>query len=412
MMLLAMTGNAHKHENAGSDHFTKRPFSLFHSLCLLLIALAFSGQVLADCECGYQSDSPDGEYQDVFTDLIETNFARMPDISSNTDWQRQEFNVTKAKARGEYGEMFYVKDDVEYVDKNGNRASDGLQLIVRQDPIDGMVPVAEVDTARLDLSYGTFRASMKLTDIPGTCAAFFWVSICSHVRFFSRLTLTYLHLQYFNDTQEIDMEFLSKDFDHSKNTYPVNLVLQSRAAAAHGYDASQTDNFIKANLPFDPTADFHEYRIDYNPSEILFYADRELLGKINGSNAPSPNSHGHLILSHWSNGNPKWSGGPPKEDAALVIRYVKAYFNSTEPKRTQDWSGRCKNAKAETSVCKIPVVTREKQTAKDYFFSDYADKAKNQTVYEPTSGARTFEAAVSWTVILVFLMVGYSGGFF
>ncbi|KAK3950900.1 concanavalin A-like lectin/glucanase domain-containing protein [Pseudoneurospora amorphoporcata] len=391
MMLLAMTGNAPRHENACSGHSTKRPFSLFHSLCLLVIALAFSGQVLADCECGYQSDNLDGEYQDVFTDIIETNFARMPDISTNTDWLRQEFNVTRAKARGEYGEMFYVKDDVEYVDKVGNRASDGLQLLVRKDLVDGMVPVAEVDTARLDLSYGTFRASMKLTDIPGTCAAFFW---------------------YFNDTQEIDMEFLSKEFDHSKNTYPVNLVLQSRAAAAHGYDASQTDNFIKANLPFDPTADFHEYRIDYNPSEILFYADRVLLAKMNGSNVPSPNSHGHLILSHWSNGNPKWSGGPPKKDAPLVIRYLKAYFNSTDPKRTQDWSDRCKNAKLETSVCKIPVVTRENQIAKDYFFSDYEDKAKNQTVYEPTSGARTFEPVVSWTVIVVLLMVGYAGGYF
>ncbi|KAJ4392419.1 hypothetical protein N0V85_007069 [Neurospora sp. IMI 360204] len=390
-MLLAMTGNAPKHDSAGSGHFTKRPFSLFHSLCLLVIALAFSGQVLADCECGYQSDNLDGVYQNVFTDLIETNFARMPDISTNTDWLRQEFNVTKAKARGEYGEMFYINDDVEYVDNIGNRASDGVQLIVRQDLVDGMVPVAEIDTARLDLSYGTFRASMKLTATPGTCAAFFW---------------------YFNDTQEIDMEFLSKEFDHSKNSYPVNLVLQSRAAAAHGYDASQTDNFIKANLPFDPTADFHEYRIDYNPREILFYADRELLAKMNGSNVPSPTSHGHLILSHWSNGNPKWSGGPPKQDAHLVIRYLKAYFNSTDPNRTQDWSGRCKDAKAQTSVCKIPVVTRENQTAKDYFFSDYSDKAKNQTVYEPTSDARTFEVVARWTLMVILLMVGFAGGFF
>ncbi|KAK3494479.1 concanavalin A-like lectin/glucanase domain-containing protein [Neurospora hispaniola] len=390
-MRLDMTDNRPEHDSAGLGHFTKRPFSLFHSLCLLVIALALSGQVLADCECGYQSDNLDSIYQNVFTDLIETNFARMPDISTNTDWLRQEFNVTKAKARGEYGEMFYIKDDVEYVDNIGNRASDGLQLIVRQDLIDGMVPVAEVDTARLDLSYGTFRASMKLTTIPGTCAAFFW---------------------YFNDTQEIDMEFLSKDFDHSKKAYPVNLVLQSRAAAAHGYDASQTDNFMQANLPFDPTADFHEYRIDYNPSEILFYADRVLLAKMNGSNVPSPNSHGHLILSHWSNGNLKWSGGPPKEEAPLVIRYIKAYFNSTDPKRAQDWDGRCKNAKAETSVCKIPVVTRNNQTAKDWFFSDYSDMSKNQTVYEITSGARTLEAMSRWIMIVVgLLMIGLVGGF-
>lgn len=182
MTLLAMTGNApDKHGSAPGKGLSSHSRRLY----VLVIASAFfSGlvQVLADCECGYQSDNLDGTYdQNVFTDLIETNFARMPDISLNTDWRRQEFNVTKTKARGEYGEVFYINDDVEYVDKVGNRASDGLQLIVRQDLIDGMVPVAEVDTARLDISYGTFRASMKLTDVPGTCAAFFWVSISHHV---------------------------------------------------------------------------------------------------------------------------------------------------------------------------------------------------------------------------------------
>lgn len=212
------------------------------------------------------------------------------------------------------------------------------------------------------------------------------------------------------------MEFLSKDFDHSNNTYPVNLVLQSRAAAAHGYDASQTGNFIKANLPFDPTADFHEYRIDYNPSEILFFADRVLLATMNGTNVPSPNSHGHLILSHWSNGNPKWSGGPPKEDAPLLVRYVKAYFNSTDPKRMQDWSKRCNNNEnAMNSVCKIPVVTTHNQTAKDWFFSDYEDMVRNQTVYEPSSGGgRIFGgvAAAHWMVMVPLLIVGFVEGLF
>jgi hypothetical protein len=49
--------------------------------------------------------------------------------------------------------------------------------MVKSDLVDGMVPVAELDTRRLDLFYGTFRASMKVTSVPGTCAAFFWVSV-------------------------------------------------------------------------------------------------------------------------------------------------------------------------------------------------------------------------------------------
>ena len=43
-------------------------------------------------------------------------------------------------------------------------------------PGDGYVKVAELDSSRTDLLWGTYRASMKLSLTPGTCAAFFWVS--------------------------------------------------------------------------------------------------------------------------------------------------------------------------------------------------------------------------------------------
>jgi hypothetical protein len=53
-----------------------------------------------------------------------------------------------------------------------------VQLAVRGGGVlvDGMVPVAELDTRRLDVGWGSFRASMKVPAVAGTCAAFFWVS--------------------------------------------------------------------------------------------------------------------------------------------------------------------------------------------------------------------------------------------
>jgi Glycosyl hydrolases family 16 len=93
------------------------------------------------------------------------------------------------------------------------------------------------------------------------------------------------------------MEFLSQEFNTKNNSYPVNLVLQSREAAEAGYDAAETGNFVKAYLPFNPTADFHEYRIDYLPGRVFFYADGVILAEMNGSAVPS--SAGHLIISHW-----------------------------------------------------------------------------------------------------------------
>lgn len=132
----------------------------------------------ADCECGYAT-VVDGT-RHVFTDLIETDFARLHGISADTGWAAQAFNLSRERARGEFGEMFAAEN--VRVDSGGGgggglEADAGLQLAVRGRTVEGMVPVAEIDSHRMDLLWGTFRASMKLTDVPGTCAAFFWVGL-------------------------------------------------------------------------------------------------------------------------------------------------------------------------------------------------------------------------------------------
>jgi beta-glucanase (GH16 family) len=68
-----------------------------------------------------------------------------------------------------------------------------------------------------------------------------------------------------------------------------------------GYDASKTNMHQQIDLDFDPTADFHEYRIDYVSDRVMFYVDRRPLAKMQGKKVPL--TGGHLILQHWSNGN-------------------------------------------------------------------------------------------------------------
>ncbi|KAH6624273.1 glycoside hydrolase family 16 protein [Chaetomium sp. MPI-SDFR-AT-0129] len=202
------------------------------------------------------------------------------------------------------------------------------------------------------------------------------------------------------------MEFLTKDFHRSNNSYPVNLVLQSRESALAGFDAAhpapnnntnnnENPNFVLAYLPFDPTAGFHEYRIDYLPDRVLFFADGQQLASMAGS-AAVPTTPGHLILQHWSNGNPLWSGGPPSlaaakaqgdpDGPALEVRYVKAYFNSSTIIRNDDggepqqkWEGeaeynsRCRDPTAVNAVCEIPEVTPQDASAASWFFGDHTN---------------------------------------
>ena len=138
------------------------------ALAVLLVFLATP--IWADCECGYAVGIDNQKY--VFTDLIETDFSRFEDIAGNTDWVRQEFNVSDSRARGDFGEMFAVRN----IFTQTKQEPPGLQLVVRANTVEDMVPVAEIDTARLDIVFGSYRVGLQVTDVPGTCSAFFWVS--------------------------------------------------------------------------------------------------------------------------------------------------------------------------------------------------------------------------------------------
>ncbi|KAH6604075.1 concanavalin a-like lectin glucanase [Trichoderma cornu-damae] len=325
--------------------------------------------VAADCECGFvtrgsvrqkrDGGGGDGEGSQplLFTTMLESKFFELKNISRDGTWRRQQYNVSARAGRGEYGKSF-ATSNVYSISSNGEGAAadaagsgtggdDGIGLVVGSTVANDAVPVAELDSARSDMHYGSYRAGMKLTAVNGTCAAFFW---------------------YLNDTQEIDMEFLSREFDADKGVYPVNLVIQSEASQQAGYDASKTGTFKVVNLTFDPTLGFHEYRFDYLPGRVLFYADSQLLAEMDGSSVPS--GAGHLILQHWSNGNPLWSGGPPERDAVLTVSYVKAYFNSSDAGAQSGWAESCQKAQdSGDAVCAIPDVTAANASTGGTFFN-------------------------------------------
>jgi hypothetical protein len=216
------------------------------------------------------------------------------------------------------------------------------------------------------------------------------------------------------------MEFLSKEFDPSNNIFPVNLVLQSREAAENGYDAQKTGNFLKVQLPFNPTLNFHEYRIDFLPGRVRFYADSKLLAHMDGPAVPS--HPGHLVLSHWSNGNPNWSGGPPPRDAATTVSFVKAYFNSSLEERQRDWRARCIDEQAPGAVCGIPTVTPNNSSGMSWFFSYQTNMTNNQSVSSAegqpslnpsddirgSSSTATSRTQFGWCSLVVPMVLAYS----
>ncbi|TLD29301.1 hypothetical protein PspLS_03947 [Pyricularia sp. CBS 133598] len=379
-----------------SEHRTLKISS--HIVQVAILIMLILGIAKADCECGYATPVARENAETLFTDLLETDFTHLTHLPDNTDWLGQTWNKSSKSARGDFGEKFSRDNIVPNparssriikVDTGANGQPAGLDLVVRSKVVDDMVPSAELDSARSDLLWGSFRAGLKLTGDPGTCAAFFW---------------------YYNDTQEIDMEFLSQEFDASKNIFPVNLVLQSRAAAEAGYNAQATGNFKKINLPFDPTREFHEYRMDFLPRRVIFYADGQPLAEMTGDAVPD--HPGHLILQHWSNGNTLWSGGPPPRDAVLTVAYVRAYFNSSSDARKQDWEKRCHDAAVPGAVCQIP---EKVSVANPALFSTAANMTNNQTVsaggFDASRSLAAGANAVSWfAVVAALLCTGFCSG--
>lgn len=149
------------------------PLRALSVLCMTLTTL-----VQADCECGYTLNTT------LYTDLLETDFLHLANITKDTDWQPQNYTVQPENARGPYGKNASLtnvitnplKNPYDWAGDGVNGGDAGLQLIVRGGvPTNGLVPMAEVATARADLLFGTFRVGMKITGTKGTCGAFFWV---------------------------------------------------------------------------------------------------------------------------------------------------------------------------------------------------------------------------------------------
>lgn len=72
-------------------------------------------------------------------------------------------------------------------DKTLKKGDPGLQLWVSSTRVDDLVPMAELVSQDKTMIYGSFRIGMKITKVPGTCSAFFWVR-CIDVDVRSHLT--------------------------------------------------------------------------------------------------------------------------------------------------------------------------------------------------------------------------------
>jgi beta-glucanase (GH16 family) len=215
--------------------------------------------------------------------------------------------------------------------------------------------------------------------------------------------------QYYNDSQEIDFEALSYQFNSQNNTFPMNLVLQSQQSARQGFTTAASGNWKVLNLPFDPTDGFHEYRIDFIPGNVIYYGDGQVLAIINTTAVPT--SPGHLILSQWSNGDSGWSTGPPLQRAVSTVGYIKGYFNSSDPARQSAALARCKDSSAAGATCLISDQLTTPGSLFSDFFSNQPNMTNNQTVYGKSGSSSLVHTRDHRLYLYIWLLWAASGWF-
>jgi Glycosyl hydrolases family 16 len=159
----------------------------------------------------------------------------------------------------------------------------------------------EVQTVVGDIRYASVRTLAILSDVPGTCAGMFF---------------------YKDDTQEIDIEYLSDPSSLSNDgaDFPPPLQYTNQAIIAKG-----TPTYAKGPAPDDVTT-LHEYRIDWIPGRTSFFLDG-VLQKSFTDNIPS--KAGQWIWNHWTNGDQGFSAGPPEIDSVFKIQSIVMYYNRT-----------------------------------------------------------------------------------
>ncbi|KAG1468135.1 hypothetical protein G6F56_004016 [Rhizopus delemar] len=257
---------------------------LLSTACLQIVSAQKAEPVV--CDCGFMDEN----YQ-VWSNIWYSDYSKYKSITHNDQYYQVMDYTIKSKAKNTIDRVFSPN--------NIKLNAQGMTLTVKKDGQD-KYSSASIGTKRSDFLYGTFRARMKISQVPGTVAAFFY---------------------YRNVSSEIDIETLSR----LTNPWQTYFAIQPQIYNKDGSASPLTHQ--KYGLAFDPTQEYHEYRFDWIPGLVKFYVDGIPVGDMT-TNVPS--TSGRIMVNHWTDGNPNFSGGPPEKDSDMVISHLNMFFNSSE----------------------------------------------------------------------------------
>jgi len=163
-----------------------------------------------------------------------------------------------------------------YLDPNNVGATGGnLEIKLPANSLNG----GEIKSQEL-YGYGSYAARIKVPNAPSSITGFFLYEPPDYA--------SEIDIEIYNDT--------------------------SRRIMFTTYSGGKQTHTQTTTLPFDPTSGFHDYRFDYAPNSVSFYADGKLMKRWKGG---VPNKPMHLYVNAWF---PTWlEGKKPLADQTVLV---------------------------------------------------------------------------------------------
>lgn len=240
-------------------------------------------QTPTDCDCGF-IDTKDPT-NSIWNSLLVIDFTKVTIAQLKDIFILASYNVTKST--GSYVRSY----NTENVQLNQN----GLQLTCSTSTDGKTVPSAGLFTRARTFYYGSYSAKYLVDTVPGTIAGFF---------------------HYKNDTSEIDIEYLSSNSSLQNSVKPQQY-LSNGAASNTTYHKGWINDISNSS----------DWSFTWKPDEVYYGIDGNYTKSITTN---VPHAPGRIFMNHWSDGDPKFSRGPPERDSTVTVSFLQAVYNDTD----------------------------------------------------------------------------------
>lgn len=248
------------------------------------------------CDCGF-IDYYDPN-QSTFASYYRTDFTSNSVTNDNISDSFRLSSSVVSKSTSPYSRSF----SPEQV----SVSSEGLALTVSPNTSDGSVPSAAIYTNEEYFGFGSYHLVAQVSNLTGSVAAFY---------------------VYKNDTSEVDMEYVSKPANSSHVQFLQDSVkpqiYQSNGAASNLTYEKQWPK-LKGSASFSDKP--HHWAFSWLPESVTFGLNNNYSVQLTTN---VPQADGFLVLSHWSDGNPYYSQGPPSANSTFLVDQFWAVHNST-----------------------------------------------------------------------------------